>query len=32
MTLYFRDNDSVVLNNNRYLKEVSNVGDIVRFF
>ena len=30
-TLYFRDKDNDILTGNEYLKEVSNVGEIIRF-
>lgn len=30
-TLYYRDKDNLVLENSDYLKEVSNVGDILRY-
>lgn len=30
-TLYYRDKDNEKLENNAYLKEVSNVGDILRY-
>lgn len=32
MTLYFRDKGNLIIDENKYLKEVSNVGEIVRFF
>ena len=30
-TLYFRDKESKIINNSEYIKEVSNVGEIVRY-